>query len=325
MSKPKLDFDGQINHMKEKGIKFNIISEDEAKEFITHHTYYFKIKAYAKNYPKYPKGHSREGQYKNLEFAYLKELSKLDMLLRYELFPLCLDIEHFLKVSMLRDFNDVDEDGYSIIDLFSRAFEFRNIFLEIGRKGGLTACCDLVKKYSDTGEWSIWNIVEVLSFNDFIVLYDTFYNRYPQKKNYKEFLKSIGYLRNAAAHNNCLLNSLQTPYSRNDKRGRPFTPTLPVTHFISGIKDIGAKMRQSRLSNPVLHDFAALLCVYDGLIDQSRKTETYQRINHLICERFYDNIDFFKYNDAIIQSFEFLRKIVNYLCENIQLFQEKID
>ncbi len=313
MQKQKLDFDGQIEHMRNKGIRFNIISEDEAKIFISEHTYYFKIKAYAKNYSKLPEGHQRAGQYKNLEFAYLKELSKLDMLFRYEILTLCLDIEHFLKVAMLKDFIGVEEDGYYIVKLFYDAFEIRDICAEIQKKDGFTACRDLVKKYGYSDEWAIWNIVEVLSFNDFSMLYETFYNRYTERKNYKEYLKSIGYLRNAAAHNNCLLNSLQTPYNRDDRKGKPFTPTLNVSRFISGITDIGEKMRQSRLSNPVLHDFAALLCVYENLIDDDRKKRTFGRLKILFGERFFKNKDFFKYNDAIISSFEFLKKIVDHL------------
>ena len=50
MSKIKLSIKNQIIHMKEeKGIKFNIINEEEAKEFLKNNNYYFKIKSYAKN------------------------------------------------------------------------------------------------------------------------------------------------------------------------------------------------------------------------------------------------------------------------------------
>ena len=38
--KPLLNIDEMINHMKEKGIKFNIISEDDSKNFLTESNYY---------------------------------------------------------------------------------------------------------------------------------------------------------------------------------------------------------------------------------------------------------------------------------------------
>jgi hypothetical protein len=70
MRKRKLTIDEQIDYMKNKsGIKFNIVSEEEAKNFLTKNTYYFKIKAYAKNYEKYQEGENA-GKYINLEFAY---------------------------------------------------------------------------------------------------------------------------------------------------------------------------------------------------------------------------------------------------------------
>ena len=49
MRKAKLIIDEQIDYMKNKsGIQFNIIKEEEAKNFLTYNTYYFKIKSYAK-------------------------------------------------------------------------------------------------------------------------------------------------------------------------------------------------------------------------------------------------------------------------------------
>ena len=54
--KPLLNTDEMINHMKAKGIKFNIISKDEAKKFLTESNYYMKLASYRTNYPKYGDG-----------------------------------------------------------------------------------------------------------------------------------------------------------------------------------------------------------------------------------------------------------------------------
>ena len=35
------------------GIKFNIVSEEDAYQFLYESNYFFKIKAFCKNYPKY--------------------------------------------------------------------------------------------------------------------------------------------------------------------------------------------------------------------------------------------------------------------------------
>ena len=72
-----LNTDEMIDHMKEKGIKFNIISEDEAKKFLKESNYYMKLASYRTNYSKYGDNSKKKGQYINLEFAYLKELSTI--------------------------------------------------------------------------------------------------------------------------------------------------------------------------------------------------------------------------------------------------------
>lgn len=48
--KKKITIDEQIEHIKSKNIKFEIMSENEAKKFLTYNTYYFKLKSYAKSF-----------------------------------------------------------------------------------------------------------------------------------------------------------------------------------------------------------------------------------------------------------------------------------
>ena len=67
------------------------------------------MKSYASNYPINPKN----DKYVNLEFAYLLELSKIDMYLRKIIMNMSLDIEHVLKTRMLYDISrNEKEDGY---------------------------------------------------------------------------------------------------------------------------------------------------------------------------------------------------------------------
>ena len=61
-------------------------------------------------------------------------------------------------------------------------------------------------------EIPVWKMVEVLPFGMFIELYNLYYGMYGGKS-YSAYLGSIKFLRNAAAHNVCLLNSLRKPYA----------------------------------------------------------------------------------------------------------------
>lgn len=82
-------------------------------------TTFFKIKSYAKNYDKH------NGVYKSVDFAYLVEISTLDMYLRRFILNLSLDIEHLLKVSLNAHFcaNDY-ENGYDIVANFLCANQY---------------------------------------------------------------------------------------------------------------------------------------------------------------------------------------------------------
>ena len=59
------------------------------------------------------------GKYICLDFAYLQELSTIDMHFRFIVSKMCLDIEHDLKVKMLKDIeSDPSTDGYDIVKCF---------------------------------------------------------------------------------------------------------------------------------------------------------------------------------------------------------------
>ena len=94
--KPKLTSAQLVAKMRdEKGILFNVMTEKTAEEYLREHNNYFRTAAYRKNYPKYQAGPNL-GKYIRLEFAYLCEISKLDMYLRSILLQSCLDVELLL-------------------------------------------------------------------------------------------------------------------------------------------------------------------------------------------------------------------------------------
>jgi abortive infection bacteriophage resistance protein len=295
MGRPKLTYDKQIAHMKEKGYKFNGIGEGYAQDFITNHTYYFKIKSYAKNYDK-----DSSGKYIDLEFAYLKELSTIDMYLRYLIVHMCLDVEHFLKVKLLKDFNKSDQDGYEIIEkLFEENTELKSNL----QKKFKSTCKDLIEKHSE--DFAVWNIIEVISFGDLVRLLNLFYG-----ENYRAFsgmLESVRCLRNAASHSNCLLNSLKTNYTYRVK------PSKALVNRVSRIKTVGERSRVSKLGNPVIHDIAALLFVYDQTVISKHIRDVRLSEMNALLETIESKAHYFQRNVYISSFFEFLKKILDYL------------
>ena len=140
--KRKLSVSEQIENLKAKGVTFEYMDEDAAMRFLRNNSYYFKLKAYAKNYVKNPK----TGKYVHLDFAYLVELSKLDMYLREMILEMCLDIEHLLKTKMLYDMSINDEeDGYHIVQKYFDAYP--GIKLSIDQKADAYTVISEAYKY----------------------------------------------------------------------------------------------------------------------------------------------------------------------------------
>lgn len=135
MKKINLNINSQIEYMKNvNGIKFDIATEDQAREFLKHSNYFFKLKSFAKNYDKYNNGEFKD-KYINLDFAYLQELSRLDMILRKLIINMTLDIEHFAKTKLIYDCSENNlEDGYTIVDEFFRKFPYVKDGLDKGKK-----------------------------------------------------------------------------------------------------------------------------------------------------------------------------------------------
>ena len=99
MLKSKYSIDEQLKNLEDKNVQFNIMSKEEAREYLQNNTYYFKLKSYEKSF----EYNVSKNQYINLEFAYLVELSKLDMYLRELIIRISLHTEHFLKVKLIDD------------------------------------------------------------------------------------------------------------------------------------------------------------------------------------------------------------------------------
>ena len=109
--KPMLNKYEQIQHLKSKGITFDICSEKEAFQYLRCNNNYFKIASYRKNYDKY-QGGKEKGKYIALDFGCLKDLAIVDMRLRYTIVQLALDIEHYAKVNILTMAEDHKEEPW---------------------------------------------------------------------------------------------------------------------------------------------------------------------------------------------------------------------
>ncbi len=308
--KKKLTAEEQVADLESKGVLFDLCSKQDAVKFLKYNNYYFKLKAYAKIYAMNP----RTNQYINLEFAYLVELSKIDMYLRKLILEMALDIEHFLKTRLLCDLcNNEKEDGYNIVRKYIESDY--TIVREICKKAdSYSVCADLVEKHKEKKDFALWNIVEVMSFGRFVELYTLYYQEY-DSYNYSSYLGSIKFLRNAAAHNNCLLSSLRIPNGT-----KKFRKTKQLTNALTKVKTLTSSARTKKMENPILHDFVALLFVYNDLLKMSatRKVRDIgmEKLRDFLCDengRCLEHRDYFEKNDTIKENYRFIVNIVDYI------------
>ena len=102
LAKPMKSSQDLVEHMKSKGITFNIVSPEDAVQYMKKNNNYFRVASYRKNYNK--RLDSKQNpidEYVNLDFGYLQDLAIIDMELRYTFIQLTLDIEHFAKMDLL--------------------------------------------------------------------------------------------------------------------------------------------------------------------------------------------------------------------------------
>lgn len=313
MKKRKLSIPEQIQDMQDKGITFHITEEKEACNFLKYNNYYFKLKSYGKNYDKYF-ATTKKGQYINLDFAYLQELSTLDMHLRKLILSMALNIEHALKTQLLYDLSqNEEENGYDIVQQYLDKDYTR--IKSLHDKIGKSVASDLVqKKQSNNDCYALWEIVEVMSFGEFIDLYQLYYETYPSSdNNYSNYLWSIKFLRNAAAHNNCLLNSLKAPYHVKIRK------TKEIQFEVSKIKTISPNTREKWMKNPVIHDFVILVFVFLKLTKSvGIKQSGIKELQWLFNERMPKHKEYFSKNSTIMESYRFTSRIVNYFCNKFR-------
>lgn len=304
--RPKLTIPQQIAYMRDKkGIKFSIVTEDDAERFLSSSNYYFKVKAFEKNYTCCVGENA--GKYFDLEFAYLQELSTLDMYLREMVMAITLDIEHYLKLQLLKDISSNEkEDGYAIVNKFLEMQP--RIRDSINEKASNSYCENLVRKYKDN--FAAWNIVEVLSFGHLIEFCDLYYSLYPNEKITIGNYRIVKFLRNAAAHNNCLINDLS------NNEGDSFKQSREANSFVASIKGISTKTRVKKMGNRFVHDFVVMLCCFNEIVSSDGvKKHQIQRLKKLIDERFPLHGDYFKNNLLIRSNYEFVKKIVDKVAE----------
>ena len=250
-----------ISYCKETlGITFNIKSEEEVAVFLAKHNYFFRLKQYADFGEK-----TKSGKFINVDFGQMVELSTVDMFLRKLILKMTLDFEHYLKVKIINDSQEnPSDDGYAVVENFLETHNRVRHLIENLNNSSNFYNRQVFDKYKE--KTSVWSIVEMLGFSDFIDFYAHYYQYFHLKCEYTPHFDSVRRLRNAAAHNTCMISNLK-PQSW-------FKSDIEINFELLGANlEVGNGVISSCLKVPVLNDFAVMLSNYVKLISSPKIKE----------------------------------------------------
>ncbi len=287
-----------IERMKKKNIKFNIMTEENAIHFLEHNTYYKKITSYESNFHYSIK----EGKkiYSNLDFAYLVELSRIDMEFRFIVIQMCLNIEHALKVKAINICLDNKEDGYAIVEEYFNS-QNEDVKGKILKNANNSYCMDLVLQ--NQNKLPLWVMLEVVSFGDLCHFY-----QFLSKKGYVncselDVIFKIRDLRNAAAHNHCLLSQIKSGDAK---------PIAKISQYVSGNDTIGRQERKNRLSSRCINDFVTLLYAFEYYIESEGIIKhTKEEVEKLFVERMLKHKEYFSDCLTVKNAYSFVKKVID--------------
>ena len=311
ITKPKLSTEEQVQHLVAKGVKFTVVSEEDATNYLRQNNNYFKLTAYRKNFPKHYGG-SSNGKYHNLEFAQLQDLAIIDMRLRYLLMHMALDIEHYTKVLIIQLIENAQgEDGYSIVAAFTSSLDpesEKRLKDEIRRNKTNAYCGGIVQKHDNN--YPVWAFVEIIPFARLVnfcwFCSDRLGHRRLRKLHF--LLLPIRAVRNAAAHNNCILNDLSSSGSNTEKTE---AADQEVTRALGLVGTISRDTISSKMRNIRIQQVVTLLYVHKALVSSLGVRSNRNKEINDFTKRMLRNLDYYKDNDTITSTFIFLQRIVD--------------
>lgn len=287
------------------GITFNLKSEEEAAVFLAKHNYFFRLKQYADFGEK-----TKSGKFTNVDFGQMVELSTVDMFLRKLILKMTLDFEHYLKVKIINDSQENPaDDGYAVVENFLETHNRVRHLIENLNNSSNFYNRQVFDKYKE--KTTVWSIVEMLGFSDFIDFYAHYYQFFHLKCEYTPHFDSVRRLRNAAAHNTCMISNL--------KPQNWFKSDIEINFELLGAKlEVGNGVISSCLKVPVLNDFAVMLSNYVKLISSPKiKEKTLEEMQEFFNGRMILHKDYFENVNEIKNAYHFAKDVLDYYCKKI--------
>lgn len=306
--KPKLTVEEQIEHLKSKGVAFELCDEEEAARILSERDHYFRLAAYRVLFPKRVGG-KHDGEYAGLDFGHLMDLAEIDQELRGFLLPLTLDVESAAKTRLIKRITeDPGEDGYSIFADYLAHLNHadRNRRKgEISRLGNDAYLGPLVERYP-IDEMPAWVFLELSSFGAFADFYLFCADRWddPSMRREHYLLRCANSLRNATAHSSAIINGFNT--------NAPASPIRTPSEVASALETAGInkRSRRSKMRNIRIQQIVVLAFSFSHFAHGPNRENVASRLS-LLESRASEHSHWYEKNTVIASSFAFLDKALH--------------
>ena len=313
--KRMLQINEMVEYLKNKNIKFEKMQENDAEEYLRSNNNYYNITSYKNNFEKYQYG-ELTGKYIDLDFAYLKDLSIIDYRSRLILFKMIINIEHYLKLKILNTMEYLNtEDGYRIVNLFlekdynDEKFPMK-LHNSIFKKVGNEYYQKIFSKYDINKDKKlenipIWEFLEIITFGELINFYDFYTKEYGLKEENKNIfiLREIVKLRNAVAHNSCVLSEL-------DKKDNNNLADYKIIQFLKDC-NIGKETRDNKLKNSRIRQITYTLYMFNEVVTSNGiKKDVTKDIKNLFFDRIILHKEYYNSNELLKSIYAYFEKII---------------
>ena len=315
--KPMLKITEMVDYLKEKNIKFEKITEEEAEKYLKNNVNYYNLVSYKNNFEKYIRQGQFIDKFIDLDFAYLKDLSIIDSQIRLVLFKIIIEIEHSLKIRILNIVETIEnEDGYKLVNKYlEKDFNNKKRPRKVHDSIKHNVTSEYFQKIFSKYNWDedtkienipVWEFLEIITFGELINFFDYLTIESGLKKEntdvfiFREILK----LRNAVAHNTLLLNDLNTKNNINP-------PAYKIIQYLNK-KGISKTTRNKKLCNSRIRQITYTLYMFDvSVIDSELKKDIKRELKNIYYIRILLHKDYYNNNELLKSIYKYFEKILN--------------
>ena len=314
-ARPLLSTDGQIEHLAAKGVSFDLCAREDAASYLAGANNLFRTSSYRKLFPVQDQG-KRAGEYLGLDFGHLRALSSLDRKLRMCFLTITVDVEHFARIKLLRACELNGEDGYAVvIDYLAQAnHKIRNHIM--GNMKGRSEEGEKFDEYSGDliahylgKRMPVWVFLEVVEFGALNSFYLFCAERWGDKEMRQEHyvLRSVQKLRNACAHNSCVLNGV----ARTTGEDTESDVNELITKSLNAHGMARSKTRRARLNNLRTEQMASALYASNKICTREETRRRHAAALADLRRAWLEESSLFAKNNVVTSFFEFFFKMVD--------------